>query len=178
MIGSLCWRRARRSRKSPQRAKALARTTSGPPLPGTSALAASKSATASSTPNSRRGQSNLRRSDPGITRSIGHDRRLSPSGPGFSLGRVVNPKRYVLALERRRLSPPPPTREYGSYRRIILPKIMVSEAANAWSESSCPFSFPIHAAPRGGRVLVILCPRIIRSRLDGLNSPSTAPRPG
>ena len=54
--GSLFWQRARLSRKSPQRARGLARTTSAPPLPGTSALAVSKSAMGSSTPDSRPGQ--------------------------------------------------------------------------------------------------------------------------
>ena len=58
MIGSLFWQRARRSRKSPQRARGLARTTSAPPLPGTSELAASKSAMKSSSPYGRQRRSN------------------------------------------------------------------------------------------------------------------------
>ena len=53
-IRSLPWQPARRSRKSPLHARALARTMSAPRLPGTSELAASKSATGSSTPRSRR----------------------------------------------------------------------------------------------------------------------------
>ena len=51
-------------RKSPQRARGLARTMSAPPLPGTSALAVSKSAMGSSTPDSRPGRSNAPRSEP------------------------------------------------------------------------------------------------------------------
>src|SRR6516165_3897306 len=65
MIGSLRGQRARRSSKSPQRARGFAQTASAPPLPDTSALAALKSVTGRSTPDSRRGQRNLPRSDPG-----------------------------------------------------------------------------------------------------------------
>jgi hypothetical protein len=59
---------ARRSRKSPQHARELARTMSAPPFRGTSGLAASSSATGSSMPRSRRGRSNAPRSDPGTRR--------------------------------------------------------------------------------------------------------------
>ena len=57
-IRSLPWQAARRSRKSPLHARGFARTMSAAPFPGTSGLAASKSATGSSTPRSRRGRSN------------------------------------------------------------------------------------------------------------------------
>jgi len=66
-IRSLPWQTARRSRKSPLHARGLARTMSGSSLPGTSGLAASKSAMGSSTPRSRRGRSNAPRSDACIT---------------------------------------------------------------------------------------------------------------
>jgi hypothetical protein len=49
----LPWQPARRSRRSPPHAKALAQTMSAPPSPGTSGLAALKSAKGSSTPRSR-----------------------------------------------------------------------------------------------------------------------------
>ena len=61
-IRCLPWQPARRSRKSPLHAKALARTMSAPPFPGTSGVAASKSATGSSTARSRRGRSKASRS--------------------------------------------------------------------------------------------------------------------
>ena len=53
-IRSLPWQAVRRSRKSPLHARALAQIMSAPPFPGTSASAASKSATGNSTPRSRR----------------------------------------------------------------------------------------------------------------------------
>src|SRR3954465_1695011 len=53
-IRCLLWQMARHSRKSPRHARELARTMSAPPLPATSGLAASKSATGSSTPVRRR----------------------------------------------------------------------------------------------------------------------------
>src|SRR5271156_1018908 len=48
------WQMARRNRKSPLHARELARTMSAAPLRGTSGLAASKSATGSSTPRRQR----------------------------------------------------------------------------------------------------------------------------
>jgi hypothetical protein len=68
-IRSLPWQTARRSGKLPPRAKGLARTMSAPQLPGTSGLAASKSAMGNSTPHSRPGRSKPLRSDPRIKRS-------------------------------------------------------------------------------------------------------------
>ena len=62
-IGCYHLQPAERSRKSPQHAKALARTISVPPLPGTSGLAASNSATGSSTPDTRWERRNAPRSD-------------------------------------------------------------------------------------------------------------------
>jgi hypothetical protein len=56
---------ARRSKKSPLHARALARTMSAPRLPDTSGLAASKSAMGSSMPHSRAGRSNASRSEAG-----------------------------------------------------------------------------------------------------------------
>ncbi len=70
VIRSLRWQPARRSRKSPLHARALARTMSASPLPGTSGLAASKSATGSSTPCSRRGRSNAPLCDTKRTRLL------------------------------------------------------------------------------------------------------------
>jgi len=75
-IRFLPWQPARRSKKSPLHARALARTMSAPLLPGTSGLAASKSATESSTPHGRRERSNAPRSDPGIEK----DGRPPPKG--------------------------------------------------------------------------------------------------
>jgi hypothetical protein len=63
---SLRWQPARRSRRSPPHARALAPTMSAPRFPGTSGRAASKSAMGNSTPNSQRGRSNRPRSDTGI----------------------------------------------------------------------------------------------------------------
>ena len=62
-IRCLPWQPERRSRKSPERAGVLARTMLAPRLPGTSGPAASKSATVSSMPRSRRGRSNAPRSN-------------------------------------------------------------------------------------------------------------------
>ena len=64
-IRCLPWQTARRSRKSPLHARGLARTMSASSLPGTSGLAASQSATGSSTPHSRRRRCNAPRSDTG-----------------------------------------------------------------------------------------------------------------
>src|SRR4051794_30603743 len=58
---------ARRSRKSPLHARELARTMSAPPLPATSGLAASKSATGSSTPLRTGRRCSAPRCDSGIT---------------------------------------------------------------------------------------------------------------
>ena len=55
----------RRSQRSPLRARALARTTSAPPLPGISGRAASKSGMESSTPRSPQEQNKALRSDTG-----------------------------------------------------------------------------------------------------------------
>src|SRR5215471_16439840 len=71
-IRSLPWQPAKRSRKSPLHARALAQTTSASFLPDTNGLAASKSATGNSTPNSRPGRNNAPRSDPYKRRS-GHE---------------------------------------------------------------------------------------------------------
>ena len=57
------WQPAKRSRKSPLRARELARTMSAPPSRATSGLAASKSATASSTARTRQRRSDTPRSD-------------------------------------------------------------------------------------------------------------------
>jgi len=62
-IRSLPWQPARRSRKSPLHAGGLARTMSASSLPGISGLAASNSATGSSTPHSRRRRCNAPQSD-------------------------------------------------------------------------------------------------------------------
>src|SRR5215472_13631225 len=70
-IRSLPWQPAKRSKKSPLHAKALAQTTSASSLPDTNGLAASKSATGNSTPNSRLGRRNLARSDTGRKESAG-----------------------------------------------------------------------------------------------------------
>jgi hypothetical protein len=64
-IRSLPWQPAKRSRKSPPLARALAQTTSASSLPDTSGLAASKSATGNSTPHSRPERSHAPQSDPG-----------------------------------------------------------------------------------------------------------------
>jgi hypothetical protein len=64
-IMCLPWQPERRSRKSPQRAGVLARTMLAPRLPGISGPAASKSATVSSIPRSRRERSNAPRSNTG-----------------------------------------------------------------------------------------------------------------
>jgi len=69
----------RRSRKLPLHARTLARTISARRLPGTSALAASKSATGSSTPHSRRGPSNAPRSEAGTKEASGRPRSCWPS---------------------------------------------------------------------------------------------------
>src|SRR5690349_6607472 len=69
----LLWHMARRSRKSPLHARELARTMSAPPSPGTSGLAASKSATGSSTPR-RRACTHLR--------LISYSKRASARPPG------------------------------------------------------------------------------------------------
>ena len=74
-IRFLPWQPARRSKKSPLHARALARTMSAPQLPGTSGPAASKSATGSSLPHSRPGRSNASRSEAGIKKSVGRLRR-------------------------------------------------------------------------------------------------------
>jgi acyl-CoA reductase-like NAD-dependent aldehyde dehydrogenase len=64
-IRFLPWQPARRSKKSPLHARALARTMSAPRLPDTSGPAASKSAMGSSMPHSRAGPSNASRSEAG-----------------------------------------------------------------------------------------------------------------
>ena len=61
-IRCLPWQMGRRSRKSPLHAKGLAQTMSAS-LPGTNGLAASQSATGSSTPHSRRRRCNAPRSE-------------------------------------------------------------------------------------------------------------------
>jgi hypothetical protein len=71
---SLRWQPARRSRKSPLHARALAPTMSAPRFPGTSGRAASKSAMGNSTPYRQRGRSNRPRSDTGI-KSAGRRRK-------------------------------------------------------------------------------------------------------
>src|SRR5215472_4794880 len=63
-IRSSPWRPAKRSRKSPLHARALAQTTSASSLPDTNGLAASKSATGNSTLYSRPERTNAPRSDP------------------------------------------------------------------------------------------------------------------
>ena len=69
-IRFLPWQPARRSKKSPLHARALARTMSAPRLPGTSGPAASKSAMGSSMPHSRLERSNTsQQSEAGTTRS-------------------------------------------------------------------------------------------------------------
>jgi hypothetical protein len=65
------WQMARRSRKSPLHARELARTMSAPPSPATNGLAASKSATESST--RRRRRCNAPRFDSGIKRPQARD---------------------------------------------------------------------------------------------------------
>jgi hypothetical protein len=77
-IRFLPWQPARRNRKLLPHAKGLARTMSAPRLPGTSGLGASKSATGSSTPRSRRARSNARRSDGTI--------KGTPAGPSRPAG--------------------------------------------------------------------------------------------
>ena len=67
-IRCLLWQMARRSGKSPLHARELARTMSAPPLPATSGLAVSKSATGSSTPRRRRRRCSAPRCDSGIKR--------------------------------------------------------------------------------------------------------------
>ena len=62
-IGCLPWQPARRNRKSPPHARVLDPIMSALSSPGTSGLAASKSATGSSTLCSRRGRSNAPRFD-------------------------------------------------------------------------------------------------------------------
>src|SRR5215831_15589827 len=64
-IRSLPWQPAKRSKKSPLHAKALAQTTSASFLPDTNGLAASKSVTGNSTPNSQPGRNKVPRSDTG-----------------------------------------------------------------------------------------------------------------
>jgi hypothetical protein len=64
-IGFLPWQPARRSKRSPLHARALARTMSAPRLPGTSGPAASKSAMGSSMPHSRLERSNTSRQSEG-----------------------------------------------------------------------------------------------------------------
>src|SRR5215469_13612862 len=64
-IRSSPWQPARRSRKSLPHARELARTMLASSSPGTSGLAASKSATGNSTPHSLPGRSNAPRSEPG-----------------------------------------------------------------------------------------------------------------
>src|SRR5690242_13082655 len=59
----LAWQLARRSRKLPLHARELAQTMSAPPSLATSGLAASKSATGSSTPRRRRRRRNAPRCD-------------------------------------------------------------------------------------------------------------------
>ena len=71
------WQPARRSRKSPLHARALAPTMSAPPFPAISGRAASKSAMGNSTPYSQRARSNRPRSDTGIKEC-----RSTPKGVG------------------------------------------------------------------------------------------------
>ena len=67
-IKCLLWHMAGRSEKLPLHARELARTMSAPPLPATSGLAASKSATGSSTPRRRRRRCSAPRCNSGIKR--------------------------------------------------------------------------------------------------------------
>jgi len=67
-IKCLLWQMAGRSEKLPRHARELARTMSAPPLPATSGLAASKSATGSSTPVRRRRRCSAPRRDSGMKR--------------------------------------------------------------------------------------------------------------
>jgi hypothetical protein len=69
----------RRSRKSPLHARGLARTMSASSLPGTSGLAASQSATGSSTPHSRRRRCNAPRSDTGRKKRRPDSERSRPT---------------------------------------------------------------------------------------------------
>ena len=82
-IRSLPWQPAKRSKKSPLHARALARTMLASSSPGTSGLAASKSATGNSTPHSLSGRSNAPRSDPrpkAQPRRLRNRRRARDSG--------------------------------------------------------------------------------------------------
>ena len=72
-IRCLPWQPAKRSRKSPLHAKALAQTTSASSLPDTNGLVASKSATGNSTPRRRPGQSNTPRFDSRDKRIVGRE---------------------------------------------------------------------------------------------------------
>jgi hypothetical protein len=80
-IRSLPWQAVRRSRKSPLHARALAQIMSAPPFPGTSASAASKSATGNSTPRSRRLTSHSQGA-----RNEGRRNRSSALGKAFRSG--------------------------------------------------------------------------------------------
>src|SRR6266853_4379371 len=77
----LAWQAVRCSRKSPLHARALAQIMSAPPFPGTSAPAASKSATGNSTPRSRR----LKAHSQGA-RNDGRRNRSSTLGKAFRSG--------------------------------------------------------------------------------------------
>ena len=80
---SLPWQTARRRRKSRLHAGGRARTMSAASLPGTSELAASNCATASSTPRSRRRRSNAPRSDTAGNKKTSSE-RSPPSLPRSS----------------------------------------------------------------------------------------------
>ena len=86
------WQPARCSRRSPPHAKALVRTMSAWRLPGTSGLAALKSATENSTPPSQRRRRTGPRSDSGTEKR----RRATPNGAvqgdgGFESGHGIEP---------------------------------------------------------------------------------------
>ena len=80
-LGDQClpWQTARRSRKSQLHARGLLRTMSASSLPGTSGLAASQSATGSSTPHSRRRRCNAPRSDTGRKKRRPDSERSRPT---------------------------------------------------------------------------------------------------
>jgi hypothetical protein len=94
---SLAWQLARRSRKSPLHARALAPTMLALPFPGTSGPAESRSVTGSSTPRSRPERSNTPRSDSIEKRG----RHRTHVGDGGDQNKPVHSHIALCVLERR-----------------------------------------------------------------------------
>src|SRR5215472_17697453 len=108
-IRFLRWQLARHSRKLPPRARGLARTMSAPRLPGTNALAASKSATGNFTPHSAlRGQKsplspqkNQRRREPKkASASVKHSNVTARRNPRGHFP-CVKPNPWVVARKKK-----------------------------------------------------------------------------